>query len=215
MKRYAWVVSIILLFDCVSQMWQRQMINSAYGVVPTGSHADNPKYEMSIAIPNFTETRFSYLAGFAFTMFYATSNLFFGVLSDNMSRKWLLGVCSIIWSATSVFIGVSTAYWELFLARALLGIFAAALNPAAYSIVADYFPPELQTTPNAVLTIGKYTGTSLSSLSIILIEDVGWRLSYISLGIFGAAVGLIIIIVIREPIRGSFKVSQLKPKSTE
>jgi MFS family permease len=81
---------------------------------------------MSIAIPNFGEVKYSILAGFAFTMFYATASLFTGLLADSVSRVRMLGICSIVWSLTSIGIGLSTKFWELFMMRFLLGLFESA-----------------------------------------------------------------------------------------
>lgn len=180
------------------------MIAAAYHFEPTEDHVGDPKYQMSVAIPDFTEVRFSYLAGVAFTVTHAVANLFAGVIADNISRKWFLGVCSVVWSLTSVGIGFSRLYWQLFVMRFLLGLFEAALNPCAYSLISDYFPPQMQTQANAVNTVGKYLGYSMQSMSIILLEMLGWRVSYIIVGIYGVVVGLAIIFFVFEPLRGKY-----------
>ena len=63
--------------------------------------------------------------------------------------------------------------WVLFLSRILMGLFQSFTGAPAYSLIADYFPPERRTFANSVYSLGIYIGQSLSSLTIILINLVG------------------------------------------
>ena len=212
-KCYAWTVAVILLMDFISGIWQRLLI-SAYEVEP-GPGKDTPKYEMKLAIPNFGEVKYSLLAGAAFTVFYATASLFTGVLADTVSRKWLLGLCSVFWSLTSIGSGFSTRFWELCVMRVGLGLFSSCLNPAMFSLVADFFPPEDRTLANSVVNCGKYLGTAAQSLTIILIGAVGWRASYEIVGFLGVFIGLLTIVAVREPPRGAFDPAKIKENLQE
>ena len=170
---------------------------------------------MSIAIPNFGEVRYSLLAGAAYTMIYAIAGMFAGSLTDKYSRKWLLCISAIAWSATSVGTGLSSRYWELCILRFLLGIFSGCINPPTFSLIADYFPPESRTMANSVVNLGKYVGAAFQSLSIILIEAIGWRWTYIIVGFFGVLVGVLGIIIVREPGRGVFDPKKIEENERE
>ena len=63
----------------------------------------------------------------------------------------------------------------------------------AYSLVADFFPGEGRTTANSILSVGNYIGIALSSLSIILIKNMGWRASYIAMGALGLMGGCFLV----------------------
>jgi MFS family permease len=58
--------------------------------------------------------------------------------------------------------------------RVLHGAMNSATNPLAYSLVFDYVPPERRATANSILATAIYAGVSLSSLSILLIKNIGW-----------------------------------------
>ena len=93
----------------------------------------------------------------------------------------------------------------------LLGFFEAFCGPPAYSLIVDYFPPEIRTTANAVYAFGIYVGNALSNLTIIIIKLVGWRWTYFITGVFGIFIGILCLIFIPDPIRGRFepRVAQL------
>ena len=69
--------------------------------------------------------------------------------------------------------GFAQAAWVLVIARLGLGLFQSAMGSSAYSLIADYFPPEKRTFANSIYSLGIYIGQSLSSLTIILINGVG------------------------------------------
>ena len=90
--------------------------------------------------------------------------------------------------------------------RILHGAISAAINPLSYSLIADYFPPEKRSRANAILTTGNYLGIALSSISILLIKALGWRSSYILMGILGVLGGGLGLGLMKNPeiIRKSF-----------
>jgi MFS family permease len=49
--------------------------------------------------------------------------------------------------------------------RCLLGIFEAFMNPTAYSLIADYYPPSMRARAAAVFNLAIYFGGAMSSLS--------------------------------------------------
>jgi MFS family permease len=98
------------------------------------------------------------------------------VISDSAkSRKCFLGIFSILWSLTTFMSSFATSFYVFAILRALLGVFESACNPLIFSLIKDYFPPSHRSTANAILTSSIYLGTTISSLSIILIDSYGWR----------------------------------------
>lgn len=92
-----------------------------------------------------------------------------------------------------------------------LGVFEAFAPPAAYSMVADYFPPEKRTTANAVLSLGIFVGAGLASITTIMIGWIGWRKTYFIVGCFGIVFGIIALIFVRDPPRGRFDPKKAEP----
>ena len=73
-------------------------------------------------------------------------------------------------------------------------------------MVADYFPPEKRSVANSVLTGANFIGIALSSISIILIKNLGWRASYMIMGGMGIISGIIGLALIKNPVRGRYDV---------
>jgi MFS family permease len=158
---------------------------------------------LSAAYPKM-QNYYGLISSFVFSSSYSTLGVWAGVLSGKMSRKVLLGLSCILWSATSVGAGAINSFAFFILMRFLLGAFESACNPASYSIIADYFPPSYRSTANAIETSGSYVGGGIASFSVILIAKYGWRAMYKILGYMGIFVGLASIILIKEPKRGVF-----------
>jgi MFS family permease len=86
----------------------------------------------------------------------------------------------------------------------MLGGFESACNPASYSIIADYFPPNQRSTANAIETAGSYVGGGLASFTVLLIAKYGWQGMYKIIGGLGVIGGILSIILIKEPDRGVY-----------
>ena len=87
----------------------------------------------------------------------------------------------------------------------MLGFFEAFCGPPAYSLIVDYFPPEVRTTANAVYAFGIYIGNALSSMIIIMISQLGWRWTYAITGFTGIFIGFLVLLFVKDPIRGRFE----------
>ena len=63
-----------------------------------------------------------------------------GLLADRLDRRKLMGGVLFLWSISTVLAGLSQRYWQVFTMRAALGAGDAINDPAAQSLVADYYP---------------------------------------------------------------------------
>ena len=89
--------------------------------------------------------------------------------------------------------------------RLALGGFESFTAPCAYSLIADFFPAETRAIANAFFALGISVGGGLSAITLIIIGKVGWRATYVMLGIYGVVVGLLSLIFVREPARGKYE----------
>ena len=87
----------------------------------------------------------------------------------------------------------------------MLGFFEAFCGPPAYSLIVDYFPPEVRTTANAMYAFGIYVGSALSSMINVMISLVGWRWAYAITGFVGIVIGILILLIVRDPVRGKYE----------
>ena len=88
--------------------------------------------------------------------------------------------------------------------RVLHSILNTSSNPLSFSLIADYFPPENRTTANSIIQAGNYIGVGVSSLSILLITQFGWRAQFGIMAGLSAILGLASMTLVKEPERGRY-----------
>ena len=89
-----------------------------------------------------SDTEMGFLMGFAFALFYTVIGIPIARLSDVKSRKIIVSVGIFLWSIMTAACGLTKSFFQLFLARIGVGVGEAALSPAAYSMITDFFPEE-------------------------------------------------------------------------
>lgn len=82
----------------ISSLWDKFIIVSAYSY--QGDHNGDAKYDISVAIPNFTVKKYSLVTGIFYSFTYGTAILFAGAISDKYPRKILLFVMGVSWNLT-------------------------------------------------------------------------------------------------------------------
>ena len=116
-----------------------------------------------------------------------------GALADRSDRRKLMGGVLILWSTATALAGVVQSYWQLLTVRAALGVGDALNDPAAQSLVADYYPPEIRGRAYAwqrvVPTVGVGLGTVIGGG---LAAAFGWRVAIIAVGVPGVLVALLV-----------------------
>lgn len=121
----------------------------------------------------------------------------------------LLGIAAILWSACTGVSALATNFWLLLVPRFGLGIFESACNPPAYSLIADYFPPDMRTRANSIYSFGIYIGGGLSSLTTVLEGVLGtWQATYVVIAAIGGGFGVLCVLFVLEPKRGRFDDAQ-------
>jgi len=84
-------------------------------------------------------------------------------------------------------------------------------NPCSYLIIADYFHPDYRATANSLYNSGIYLGGALASLSTLIIANAGWRWAFAIIGIIGGGLGILSLVLLREPKRNAFGGPQKPP----
>jgi MFS family permease len=138
-----------------------------------------------------------------------------GLLVDKISRKNLLVLSVCIFSASTMVSSITSSFYVLFLMRFILGMFVSATEPAGFSMLGDLFNKNVRTTANAILGTGAYLGSGFASLLIMIVGSYGWRAAYAFNGALGLIVGIIALLVIKEPERGLFKKIEVEQSGEE
>jgi MFS family permease len=141
---------------------------------------DPIKAELSIS-----DAQLGWLAS-AYVLIFSLAALPFGVLSDLRSRRAVITVGVLLWSAFTLASGFATGFGELLICRALVGMGAAAFSGAAQSLTADYFPLRGRAVALGILAAGiMLGGVSGIWLGGRLELAYGWRHALIAVSIPG------------------------------
>ena len=167
------------------------------------------------------------LHGLAFALFYVTFGLAFGWAADRFPRRGIVFLGVTVWSIAAASCGLARNFTEFLGARFGVGAGEAALNPAAYSIMADSFPKRRLATAMSLFGSGSFLGgaaaTAFGGWLIDVLPDSAvlpvlgdleqWRLVLILTGLPGLLVAFLVW-SFREPLRrGRMQVRQTSPAS--
>ena len=144
-----------------------------------------------------------FLTGVPLGLFYVTLGLPISWLADRSSRRNILGICVIIWSGFTALCGRTHTYLQFLLARIGVGTGEAGGTPTSNSLLADYFPPERRPMAFTVFALGAPLGAWLGAdVAGAVANTYGWRAAFLALGVPGLLIGLIVLLTVREPVRG-------------
>lgn len=152
---------------------------------------------------DLTDAQMGLLTGLAFGLFYTLLGVPIAVLADRVHRARLIAVCSVLWSIASASTGAATSYFAAIVSRMGVGVGEAGLTPTATSLIADLFPPAQRGKAIGLYMSAVPIGTMLAGLlGGSLASSVGWRLTFIIMGLVGLAFTLLFLAAFREPSRG-------------
>ena len=173
-----------------------------------------------------SDTEMSLLMGFAFAIFYVTMGVPIARLSDRHSRRTIIAIGIFLWSLATAVCGLARNFWQLFLARIGVGVGEATLTPAAYSMIADYFPREVLGRAIGLYAIGVYLGAGLALVlggaAVRLITESGpvdlpfigtlapWQLTFMVVSVPGLLIVALMMFTVREPVRRNLAAAQDK-----
>jgi MFS family permease len=127
----------------------------------------------------------SYLLGFSTVLFYVFIGVPAARLVDRHNRKWLMTGAVVAWSAATAACGLAQNFWQFFAARFGIGAGESINGPLAYSLMADYFPPEKLPRAIAIYNVGYTGGTGLALLLGALMIHILTGLPTIEIPLFG------------------------------
>lgn len=143
------------------------------------------------------------LMGLAFAGFYATLGIPIARLADHRNRVNIIGVSIVVWSLFTAVTGFARNFWHLLIARIGVGAGEAGCNPAAYSIISDYFAPKQRATALSIYSMGVYAGGAIGFfVGGVVAQNYGWRAAFFVVGLPGILLALIMKLTLREPPRG-------------
>ncbi len=201
-SRYAWYMVSLLTIAYIFSFVDRYILGLLIEPIKTDLQ--------------LSDTQIGLLLGPAFAIFYATIGLPLGWLADRKRRTWIVGVGVALWSAATAASGLTSNFFQLFIARMSVGVGEATLSPCAMSMISDSFPKERRAKPIACYTMALSLGAGIASLLSagilhwaktvpnIELPLVGvvepWQFTFIVVGLPGMLLALLMF-TLREPKR--------------
>ena len=206
---YAWYVVGVLTLVYIFSFIDRQILSLL--VRPIRRDLGISDFQMSL------------LMGFSFALFYTFFGLPLGRLADSRSRRTIIAVGFAVWSVMTAACGLARNFFQMLLLRMGVGVGEAALSPAAYSMITDYFPPKRRATAISVYSMGIYIGSGLAFIVGGLVSGAAsvqetwdlplvgatrpWQVVFFIVGLPGVLLALLMYTV-REPIRRGIRMIQ-------
>ena len=143
------------------------------------------------------------LSGLAFALFYTTLGVPLARLADRNNRVKIMAVSLLVWSAFTGLTGIAKTFVHLLIARVGVAVGEAGCNPAAYSLIGDYFEARRRATALSIFQMGGYIGSFLGLLLGGWVgHTYGWRAAFLLVGLPGIGVALLMKLTLRELPRG-------------
>ncbi|MEW5941080.1 MAG: MFS transporter [Chloroflexota bacterium] len=187
-KRYRWFVVVIFFFFMLLHQTDKLMIGSLQVPISETFGMNN--------------TQWGYINSGALivaTILYPI----WGYLYDRYARAKLLALASFIWGATTWLNGVVRSFPTFLVTRASTGIDDSSY-PGLYTLIADYFGPNLRGKVYGLLQLAQPLGYLLGMILALMIAPMigGWRSIFYITGSLGLVVAVLIFFFVKDMPRG-------------
>ena len=150
-----------------------------------------------------TDFQLGMLSGIPFALFYSFLGIPIAALADRWSRVNVLALAVGIWSGMTALCGMAVNFGMLFAARVGTAIGEAGGSPPSHSLISDYFPKLQRGTAFSVYALAVPIGTALgAAMGGWGNQHLGWRNTFIVVGLPGLLLALAVRFTVREPPRG-------------
>jgi predicted MFS family arabinose efflux permease len=152
---------------------------------------------------HLSDSQLGMLTGLAFALLYATCGIPIARWADRGVRRNIIAIALATWSVMTALCGTAHSFWQLLLARGGVGAGEAGSYSPGASILCDYLPPARRPAIFAIHSFGLVLGLVIGMvLGGWLGEQIGWRSTFVALGVPGLALALLVRLSLHEPIRG-------------
>lgn len=152
---------------------------------------------------HLSDSGIAFLTGVSLALFYVLFGFPISWLTDRKSRRNIMAISLLIWSAMTALCGVARNYWQLLGARIGVGIGEAGGTPAANSIISDYFPARRRPMALTIFSLGAPLGAWIGyNIAGAIADRYGWRAVFLALGAPGIVAAIAVFLTVPEPKRG-------------
>ncbi len=169
--RYRWIILLIFVLSTAINYLDRQTLTTVAPLIRAEFHLSNAGFGLILT---------------AFSLTYAASAPFAGLLIDRIGLNRAISVAVALWSCTGIATGLTRGARSLIACRSVLGMAEAAGIPAAGKAIHQYLKPAERAMGNAVNQAGVSVGMMLAPpIATFLAVRGGWRQAFFVTGIAG------------------------------
>jgi len=161
-----------------------------------------------------SDTVLGLVSGLGFGVFYSLLSLPLARFADHGNRKNLLAVCIGLWSAATALCGTAGSALHLLVARMFVAVGEAGGTPTSISMISDLFSKSRGIAIACYNAAGSLGGAAVAVLGAWVASEYGWRSAFVVVGAPGILLGMLILLTLREPDRGTQGTSMSDAEST-
>ena len=121
-----------------------------------------------------------------------------GFLGDRFSRRAMVILSLIIWSAMTWLTGHVHTFTQMAWTRALMGAGEAFYVPTALALIAEFHPGATRSRAIGIHTAGIYAGQALGGLGGYIADSSSWRNAFTWFGAAGLVYSIVLCILLRN-----------------
>ena len=147
-----------------------------------------------------SDSQLGFMSGFAFAVFYALAGIPIARWADRGNRNHVVALTTGLWSAMVAVSGLVGNFTQLLLVRVGVAVGESGCVPPAQSLISDYFDRAERPRAMAIYWLSAPLSTILAYLGGgWLIEQYGWRMAFIIIGVPGVLLAILVKLTLREP----------------
>jgi MFS family permease len=149
---------------------------------------------------SLSDTQLGLLTGIAFALFYSVMGIPIARWADRGNRVTIITITTALWSVAVVLCGVAGSFLQFLLIRCAVAVGEAGCIPPAYSLIADYFTRAERPRAVGVYMLGGGLSFVVGYFMAGWLNEVyGWRVTFMMLGLPGAALAAVTWFTLKEP----------------
>jgi MFS family permease len=187
-SRYRWFVVVVFFFFILLHQTDKLMIGSLQVQISEDFQINNTQWGLVNSG-----------ALIVATILYPV----WGYLYDHYARAKLLAVASFIWGATTWLNAIVKTFGGFLATRASTGIDDSSY-PGVYTLIADYFGPNLRGKIYGILQLAQPLGYLLGTILALMVAPAigGWRNVFFITGGLGLVIAILIFFFVKDMPRG-------------
>jgi AAHS family 4-hydroxybenzoate transporter-like MFS transporter len=122
-----------------------------------------------------------------------------GWLGDRIGRRWSLAIGTVIFSAATMGASLAADVWEMAAWRLVSGLGFGGAYSTAITLTGDWLPDRWRSVGVTTISVGTPAGGMVvGALAPTLVEEFGWRGTFLTVGAGTMLMVILIVLVLRE-----------------